>query len=62
MTTYQPLTAYEITCENGYTWRTSMAAHVTIEMSKKYFIGNRFNTAAYPGENFSKAVKVIKLK
>jgi len=52
------LPAYKVTCENGYYWTTSMAAGVTLDDAKKYFIGKYFNTAPYPGEKRSLAIKV----
>ena len=55
------LPAYKITCENGFTWETNMATHVTLEIAEKYFLGKQFNTAPFPGEVFSEAVKVEKL-
>jgi len=56
------LPAYKITCENGHYWTTSMAAGVTLDDAKKYFLGKYFNTASYPEERNSKAIKVEQVK
>jgi hypothetical protein len=58
---HQPLTAYEITYDNGEKTRTSMAAGVTLDDAKKYFIGKRFNFGAFPVEDMHVAVDVIRL-
>ena len=54
----EKLTAYKITCANGYSWKTNMSAQTTLEHAKKYFIGSRFNTSEWPEEVMSEAVSV----
>lgn len=36
------LTAYRVHYSDGSTIPTSMAAHVTLDMARRYFIGQRF--------------------
>ena len=55
------LTAYEITYENGQTTRTNMAANVTLEQAKAYFIGKRFDLGAFGKENMQVATDVKEL-
>jgi hypothetical protein len=59
---YDPLTAYEITYEDGSTSRTNMAADVTLEDAARYFVGKRFNVAPYPYEKLIEAVMVAKIE
>ena len=56
------LTAYKITCKNGYSWKTNMAAHVTLEMAKDYFMGQRFNVSPFPGEDMQIVTNVEEIK
>ena len=52
------LTSYKITYADGSTTSTNMAAGVTLEDAKAYFIGERFDLGVYPVENMQTAVKV----
>ena len=52
------LTSYKITYADGSTTSTNMAAHVTLDDAKQYFIGQRFDLGVYPQENMQMAVKV----
>lgn len=45
MKTYPPLTAYKITYNNGSSYVTDMAANVTLDMAKDYFLGQRITQA-----------------
>ena len=56
------LTAYKITYADGSTSSTNMAAHVTLDNAKKYFIGERFDLGVYPQENMQEVVKVEHIK
>jgi len=56
------LPAYKITYADGSTSRTSMAAHVTLEDARAYFIGQKFDLGVYPIENMQEAVKVEQIK
>ena len=52
----------KLTCENGYTWKTSVSAESTDAEIQAYFIGAMFNTASYPKEVMSKCIKCEILK
>jgi hypothetical protein len=53
------LTAYKITYDDGSTSSTNMAAGVTLDDAKKYFIGKTFTDEDHKGkETKRKAVKV----
>lgn len=51
------LQTVKLTCENGYSWSTSVSANSTKESLEAYFVGNMFNTASYPSEVMSRCVK-----
>jgi hypothetical protein len=53
-TTYPPLTAYRVTYHDGSTTSTSMAASVTLDDAKKYFIGQWFNFGDVDGPDVMK--------
>ena len=55
------LTAYEITYKDGQTTRTNMAAGVTLEQAKAYFIGKRFDLGVFGNENMQVATDVKEL-
>lgn len=56
------LTAYKITYADGSTTSASMAAGVTLEDAKAYFIGKQFGLGVYPAENMQEAVNVEQIK
>ena len=55
---FPPLTAYRITYQDGSTSETSMAAGVTLDQAREYFIGKYFNLGVFPIEKMVQAVKV----
>ncbi len=61
--TYAPLTAYKITTAGGKSWTTNMAAGITLEDAKKYFIGHQFNVGMYGfNEDMQTAIEVEEVK
>ena len=52
----------ELTCENGYTWKTSVSANSTKESLDKYFVGQTFSVEPYPSDATSKCVKCELIK
>jgi hypothetical protein len=52
--TYQPLTAYRVTYHDGSTTSTSMAAGVTLDDARAYFIGQWFNFGDVDGPDVMK--------
>jgi len=57
--TYPPLTAYRIKYSDGSDMITSMAAGVTLDDAKSYFIGSWFNQGDIDGpDRMVKAVSV----
>lgn len=42
---YEQLTAYRVTYEDGSSYVTSMAPHVTLDMARGYFLGQRIGQA-----------------
>lgn len=52
------LTAYRITYADGSQSTTNMAAGVTLDDAKAYFIGQRFDLGVYPEERMVEAVDV----
>lgn len=46
----------KVTCENGHTWTTNVSDKSTPESIDRYFVGQRVNTASYPGEIMSKCI------
>jgi len=40
--TYPPLSAYRVTLSDGSSYETNMAAGITLEEARAYFIGQRF--------------------
>jgi hypothetical protein len=55
------LPAYRITFDDGDTIETSMAADVTLEDAKAYYLGNQFNLGDGPKDRMATAVKVEQL-
>lgn len=47
----------KLTCQNGYSWKTSVHATSTVKSLNAYFVGKMFNTAAYPSEIMSKCIE-----
>ena len=47
----------KLTCENGYTWKTSVSEQFTKKSLDTYFIGNMFNTGVFPVEIMSECIK-----
>jgi hypothetical protein len=52
---------FKVTCENGCSWITAMSLGTSLQKAMDYFIGRFFDTAPYPGETMSKAIKVEQL-
>lgn len=50
--------AVKLTTESGYSWTTDVSDHSTKESATKYFVGNKFDVAAYPNEKLEKVVKI----
>ena len=56
---FEPLTAYRVTYRDGSTTSTNMAAGVTLDQAKAYFIGKWFNLEMYGiKENMQEAISV----
>ena len=59
-------TAYRVTTESGHSWKTSMAASVTLRDAEDYFeaflLGRCFDVGTYPEEKWEVVVKVEKLQ
>lgn len=51
-------TAFKITYADGTTTNTSMAAGVTLDEAREYFIGKRFDLGAFPKEKMVEAIKI----
>ena len=52
------LPAYKITFTDNSTISTNMAAHVTLDDAKAYYLGQWFDVGAYPVENMQMAIGV----
>jgi hypothetical protein len=50
------LKTVKLTCENGYSWTTSVSGSSTKESLNAYFVGNVFSTEPYPLEVMSKCI------
>jgi hypothetical protein len=56
------LPAFEITYSDGSKSRTSMAAGITLDEARKYFVGEWFNIGSFPDENMQRAVDVVQIR
>ncbi len=55
---YPPLTTYKITYGNGMTTVTSMAAGITLDEARAYYIGQWFDLGINDREDMQQAVDV----
>ena len=58
----EALTHYKITFEDGSTIETAMAAGITLNKAKDYYLGNYFNLGDATKDKMVKAIKVEPLK
>lgn len=52
------LPAVKLTTDSGYTWSTSVSHEASAESLTDYFVGQQFETAAYPKEQRQLCVKI----